>query len=98
MATYHGLPLATFLHDKTTALLDEITGGALAPAMAAKEGSLVTSRSDALIIAETPGDPAGRRRRSAYGEPASLPRTRCCCPGWARTAPYGWCSPARRDI
>lgn len=56
VAAYHGLPLAGFLHNETTALLVAVTDGALAPAMAAMKSSLLSSRSDALIIAETPND------------------------------------------
>lgn len=55
-AAYHGLPLAGFLHDETTALLVAVTDGPLDTASAAMRGALVTTRSDGLIIGRMTSD------------------------------------------
>ncbi len=55
-AAYHGLPLAGFLHDETTALLVAGADGPLDTASASMHGSLVTTRSDGLIIGRMTSD------------------------------------------
>jgi hypothetical protein len=56
VAADYGLPLAGFLHEEASALLVAVTDGALAPAAAMMNASLIATRSDGLIISETLSD------------------------------------------